>query len=218
MRAAVHGSWCGSRVWSTKCHTCGAEVWFFSCRCGSKVLFDHIGSPWPLHDCDASWGRSLTRRTDSRGNLLVNLGEGMTAMSPSDVDIDIDVQQAAQTAAPSWQPPIVPMDPPPGAHDTIVGTLRELSPTLDPYRAMRIRRTSLSTAAPGPIGKQTVGKITVHAPSPEEEDLIESFTSWAPSVLLDGLRRGTTVSVDLEAVHVLGADCVWFCRSLTVYG
>ena len=48
---ASHGWWCGARTYPTRCQYCRAEVFYFSCNCGSKVFFDKLGWPWPVHDC-----------------------------------------------------------------------------------------------------------------------------------------------------------------------
>jgi len=49
---ATHGWWCGARTRPIRCPSCRAEVFWFSCDCRSSVLFDDLGSPWPVHDCD----------------------------------------------------------------------------------------------------------------------------------------------------------------------
>jgi len=36
-------------TWKTTCPDCKKAVFFFSCSCGSKIFFDSLGDPWPLH-------------------------------------------------------------------------------------------------------------------------------------------------------------------------
>jgi hypothetical protein len=36
-------------MWGTNCPDCGDGVFFFSCTCGSRIFFDSVGPPWPLH-------------------------------------------------------------------------------------------------------------------------------------------------------------------------
>lgn len=48
---ATHGKWCNARTYPLKCRHCGDEIFFFSCDHGSRVLFDKLGWPWPIHDC-----------------------------------------------------------------------------------------------------------------------------------------------------------------------
>ena len=33
------------------CPDCRQEVYYWSCTCGSYVLFDQLGEPWPKHEC-----------------------------------------------------------------------------------------------------------------------------------------------------------------------
>ena len=214
---ALHGHWCGTRVWPTRCWDCNARAWFFTCRCGSKVLFDELGWPWAQHDCDRSWERSRLRHTDANGNLITEIADDVRLVRPADFDIELRPTAAHPRGTLSWSHPIVPMYPPPGASDEITRVVRELIPNVDPHRRLGIPRTSVGRAALGVLGGQPLGQITVHTPSPEEDDLLESFTAYAPQVLLDGLKRDISVTVRLEAVDVLGADCVWFCSRLTVH-
>lgn len=46
-----HGIYCYTKTYPTNCPTCRQPVFFFSCSCGSKVFFDDLGSPWPIHYC-----------------------------------------------------------------------------------------------------------------------------------------------------------------------
>src|SRR5690606_17686842 len=67
----------------TKCPHCKEPVFFFSCDCGSKVFFDDLGDPWPIHDCDTSWTRSLNRMRGGDGTITVQLADGVTIRRPT---------------------------------------------------------------------------------------------------------------------------------------
>lgn len=213
--AGVHGPWCGSRTWPTACRRCGDRIFFFSCDCGSRVLFDQLGRPWPVHDCDASWARRVVRRVSSSGEIVVAVAEGVAAIrTGADFDIDLTAGTRRTRRPSDWLSPIERMDPAPGAHDVVTGVVREIRLDVDPYTALGVLRGPIGAAALGPIGERSVSRLTVHAPSPEEVDLLESFTAWVPSDLLVGVSRNGTVTMDIEAVHVLGSDCVWYCPAL----
>ncbi len=51
MSVPTHSSDCTTRAFPYTCPYCDSEVFFFMCSCGSKVLFDSLGSPWPQHRC-----------------------------------------------------------------------------------------------------------------------------------------------------------------------
>lgn len=40
-----------SKTYPTTCLYCGADVFFYTNSFGSKVFFDELGDPWPLHYC-----------------------------------------------------------------------------------------------------------------------------------------------------------------------
>lgn len=46
-----HGPQCDTRTYPTRCRYCETAVFFFQCSCGSRMLFDDLGEPWPRHDC-----------------------------------------------------------------------------------------------------------------------------------------------------------------------
>jgi hypothetical protein len=49
MAVPNHDPSCSTLTWATNCPDCHRAVFFFSCSCGSKVFFDSLGDPWPLH-------------------------------------------------------------------------------------------------------------------------------------------------------------------------
>ncbi|KIC56986.1 hypothetical protein RM53_10335 [Brevundimonas nasdae] len=48
----TYASSCSTLTFPTKCKKCTAPTFFFSCSCGSAVLFDELGGYWPVHDCE----------------------------------------------------------------------------------------------------------------------------------------------------------------------
>ncbi len=190
------------------------------CGCGSKVLFDALGPPWPKHDCERSGIASVRRWVGDDGRERIEVAAGVTWVRP---ETDFQVEPAAiRRADPSQRgerpDPIVAMRATRTADETVIGVVRELREKADPFEAFDIVRTTVGRSLLRQIGRQPVGKITVHAPSPYSEDL-ESYTAWIPTALMEGLERGDTVSVDLEGVHLPGdLACEWFCRSVERLG
>lgn len=217
----VHGEWCGTKTWPTSCPSCSSKVFFFSCGHGSKVFFDELGSPWPVHDCGKTWARGLRRFTDDNGDVVVELKPGITVTrslaNPASFEVEQSVISKAQAAKKIRAPdPFVPIGPTRELRESHVGILREIRPRVDQLKAFRVPDTLMGRASLGSIGKQEMGKITVHVPYPTEDDYTESFTAWMPAKLLRDrrIRQGITVSVDLEGVRIVGRGFAWFCRSL----
>ena len=55
MSIPSHGPFCKTRNYPTTCMDCQQKIFIVTCSCGSTVLFDHPGPPWPKHQC-VSWG------------------------------------------------------------------------------------------------------------------------------------------------------------------
>ncbi len=46
-----HGPACNARTRPTRCRRCHEDIFFFTCDCGSRVLFDELGDSWTKHHC-----------------------------------------------------------------------------------------------------------------------------------------------------------------------
>ncbi len=164
----------------------------------------------------------MRRFTDDSGDTVVELKPGITVTrsfaKPASFKVHRSVISKAQPAkGKKAQDPIVAVEPERELRESHIGILREVRPWADPMKAYRLPDTIPGHASLGRIGKQEVGKITVHVPYPTE-DYTESFTSWIPAKLLQDRRvkRGVTVAVDLERIHTMGRGYAWFCDSLDV--
>lgn len=221
MFAPVHGVWCATRTWPTRCPTCRASVFFFSCDCGSRVFFDQLGPPWPTHDCDTSWTRGLKRSVGPSGALTVQISDGVavTRLPDSFRVEDSIVSRAKRRRGDNWGDPIRSVDAARGAKRWAVGLLRELARTAKPIKALGFPDTAMGRAMLGPIGKQPVGRITVHIP-PVDDGPIESITAWIPAELVRAPRieRHVSVSVRAESVSVGPQRHAWFCNYFEVLG
>lgn len=218
---AIHGHWCGAKTWRTLCPTCRAEVFYFSCDCGAKVFFDELGSPWPLHDCDTSWTRKLKRTTSATGKIEVELGPGIKAFrQPEPFRIDEGIVSRARSNSLKFVPdPIVAIEAIRHERREIVGFLREIYRTRNPFEVYGLEETTVSGAILGLIGQHKVGQITVHVPC-SSKNQSESFTTWIPSELLKDSRivRGLTVALAVEGIQLLGHGPTWFCDDFEVLG
>ena len=217
---ATHGWWCNTVTYPTTCRGCGEPVFYFRCDCGSAVFFDALGEPWPEHDCETSWARNLTRSTDDSGAINVQLSPGVTVRRPPSGTIDPDVAKRGVRRH-ARQDPIKRIDPDrTSVEATAVGVLREKHPVVDVADALKLpAATAMASAFLGPLGKGRWGKVTVHAPSPQDE-VLHSYTAWVPTDVLGqlGAGIGTTVSVRLYSVSVPRTGALWVCREFEAIG
>jgi len=219
-----HGPWCTTATFPTRCWECRAAVFFYSCSHGSRVLFDELGWPWPLHDCDGSWSRKLHREVDEQGRTRVDVADGVIVVreprreppTPEMSRDEIDRIRARRRDG-STPPPIVRMDPPRTADELLVGVLREFTSDVDPFAKYGMPETTGASALLQQIGRQPVGRVTIHVDSPFGNE-IESYTGWVPTDLLEGrgLFRGLTVEARFQSVPIPEVEIAWFCSSLEV--
>ena len=211
---AVHGYWCNSRAFPTKCRGCSSDIYVFMCNCGSRVLFDQLGPPWPVHDCDTSWARNLVRKTHANGSISVQLKDGITIIRPAE-GFAIESSFLAtvkEKASKDYDPPIQRIDPPRSGGKDIVGVLREIDRNPDLLRAFSLPDTSGTWALLGERWKQPIGKITVHSDD-GPGDQRESYTAWIPARLIRDRRieRGIPAILSLVSVRLPYDDFTWFC-------
>lgn len=220
----VHGEWCGTRTWPTHCSSCGGEVFFFNCEHGSKVFFDELGPPWPIHDCETSWTRNLSRTVTGDGEIIVELRPGIHVIRSSEEPDSFAIEQGIVSKARAKkkkqrQDPIVAINPERPLSESHIGTLRHLRNSVDSAKVYKVNDTNMGRAMLGPLSAQEVGRITVHVPYPAD-DQTESFTTWIPTKLLQDelLKEGVTVAFALETVNVPGHGYTWFCNSIKALG
>lgn len=219
-----HGWGCHTQTIPMRCRDCHERIFFFRCNHGSRVIFDELGPPWPQHDCERRWEETRRRTVDEEGRVHVEIAPGITAVElPDDFDIEDDVillarrASAAERRSPQRSGDIVRQDPTPTADDFYVGALREIRRSVDPLHHFQLPDNAVARAGLRELGKQEVGRITVHVLFGED---IESYTAWIPTVLLEeeGTTRGSTVEVRLVGLRILGPEpqVVWYCPSLEV--
>lgn len=220
---ATHGIWCNTRTWPTKCPHCREPVFFFSCDCGSKVFFDDLRDPWPIHDCDTSWTRSLNRMRGADGTITVQLTDGVTIRRPAETfAVEPSILDRARKKRKSSAPdPIVSVHPDVDSIErTVIGILREIQRDADPTKVLRIDRLStLGAAFLGPLGSGSWSRITVHEPTTAGTSL-NSFTVWLTQAELQRAdsSKGVTVAIDIAPLQIHGIGSVWLGTAYEVLG
>ena len=222
MSVPTHGLGCHTRTFPTKCRHCGDDVFFFSCSCGSRVFFDELGPPWPVHDCkfsrsDQRWalGRTRTKRGD--GSVRVEISDGVTATRPAERprqiwNIHSSVVEAEERNARSREDDPIEMVPP-GAERTtdVIGVIREIDHHVDAYQRLDVPPTPIGKALLNVLGSGRWGRMTIHVLDAK----IYSYTVWVPaSALAQGMTRGVTVSAQLERLDIARIAREWVCTEL----
>lgn len=56
MSIPTHGPFCKTLMFQTSCWYCQQSISILKCTCGSAILLDHAGPPWPKHFCGGRGG------------------------------------------------------------------------------------------------------------------------------------------------------------------
>lgn len=217
MHTFIHGRDCKAKTYPTICSRCDAKVFFFQCQCGSKVFFDELGSPWPLHNCDDSWAKNLRRTQDASGAITVQISSGVTLTRPPEGSISPEV--AAESTRRAQKPdPIEAIKPSEDDEVEVTGILREMDQNTDIVKALKLSPTSMTVAALNELAIGDWGQVTIHQ---QMDGTLHSYTAFVP---VDALRQagnkiGAIIETTLDARRILPAsrqDYVWICREYLV--
>lgn len=212
----THGAWCQTITFPTQCRECQAAIFLFRCNCGSLVLFDELGPPWPVHDCDnAQWARNLPKTTLSNGSISVPWKNGITFIRPAE-DFAVEpaiVERARRRTRKERRDPIRKVEAPASGSKQVIGVLREITSEADPLKAFDLPGTNMTWALLGARWRGPIGKITVHS-EVSEADHVESYTAWVPARLISDKQtvRGVAVALSLKSVAIPNNNAVWFCE------
>jgi len=193
---AVHGAWCNARTYPTTCRYCGKKVFYFSCDCGCRVLFDSLGWPWHKHDCQSP--EAIIRQ----------------------VDIDIEREYAERIARRQqkpreWEPPICPYCPEEGKKVSDLGLVREVNP-VNVYKKFRMSPDMpLAPTFLGELAKNDLVQITVHA-SDLGSDTILSYTFLVKKSRWNrtGAIREDLLSFTIVGRAIPGREPYWLCTEI----
>lgn len=58
----------------SRCMDCRQEIFHWACTCGSNVLFDKLGEPWPQHKCTGSAASTLGTKKPTKNKGRSNNG------------------------------------------------------------------------------------------------------------------------------------------------
>ena len=202
MSVPNHGSFCQSTTYPVKCWDCGARIYIFQCTCGSIVLFDRLGSSWPIHDCGGEklpTGWDAIRKLESMGipidQRVMEYAFGKKSKRPNNAP-----------------PPIIRIDPVHGEILNILAIMREFNDTtkivktLNEYGVIGFQMLGLKN-------DQNIAQITFHDTTKSQA---ESYTCLVPSeIAVNKSDTGKLIGVSLRGV-VSGSMSYWVVSEIEV--
>ena len=173
MSIPTHGPFCQTLVYPTRCWDCQQEIFVLECSCGSAVLFDQLGVPWPKHACS--------------GRYLGGWGSAETLLPDGD--------RPASRTAEETESNIKRVDPTVGEQRSLLAVVRELHASTKRTAAIEalpefgIRLLGLDPAI-------NYWQITLvdNGIRPNE-----SFTALLPGPVARGLKQHVMVMVEMTA-------------------
>lgn len=184
----VHGRRCNSQTFPTNCRDCGDPIFVFTCNCGSAVLFDELGQPWPKHRC-RSWSAP-------GGNFRVDENYGVQVRKAEQNRTATSIIRVAARDADTYR----------GR-----GLVREVSRDVDIFAKLGLPApTPMAAAVLGDLARQKVAQVTVHV---EDQGAAEfrSFTFLCADDVAGRLdiERHDFLDLQLEAVSIPGGKNLW---------
>ena len=224
----VHGpDLCNSRAFPTSCQYCRASIFFFKCDHESKVFFDHLGPPWPLHGCycggsgggatggglpstGPSYWRALPvitiiRHGGRRHDLLPGLRTGADFIEPA------FVRRVREGQNPNRE--ILRIEPLGSQPVEVVGVVQDREQP-DLAKRYNLPRNSLGySQLVKQIGDADPTQLTVLvdelAADPAAIDFF-SYTFLCPKRKMDKrFRRDAIIQVRLQPVDIIGIGKIW---------
>ena len=224
----MHGIDCKRITIPLKCKYCQQQIFFFSCDCGSRVLFDDLGPPWPRHDCGTPTpnpapyqpssvatlsGVNVYRTGHNSAGLLPGLQNAADFIAPDIVKRVNESQNKARNT--------MSIDPIIGSTNAeIIGIVRELSRP-DLARRHGLERNSVGfIQLTNIIGDADPVQITVQVDElPNDPDAIDysGYTFLSPRNLnTRGLTRGAVISASLTPQETLNGIKFWLAPKIEI--
>ena len=224
----THGYWCNTRTFPTVCRYCGNSVFYHQCDCGSKVFFNSLGSPWPVHNCQNLAGASPTKPRPSGKTAWTKtlkgvsfstqapdhgLLPGMTVFNGSIAD---EVVRRVRSMDSTTRETMA-ISPFYGLEERILGVVSDIRQfSLD--RKFDIGPSTLGAKLiEERLGSMNVTQLTILVDEIDvDPDAIDrmSYAVWCSGRVAESLDKGSVVSAAVEAENILGIGYRWIANSL----
>lgn len=223
----IHGPHCNTKAFPLNCRYCGQRIFFFRCDHDSRVLFDHLGPPWPLHDC-------LNQGTTS--------GTGSPSVLPSILGINIYRGSRHQTGLlPGLRHERQSIDPKVSRRVTRSKNLARETIRIEPLGSVGVEIVGVVQTRSQPdlakrygVARGSIG-FGEFAKSVGDSDPVQltmlvdeladdpaaidysSYTFLCPRKMIDNaVRKGAVIGVRLQQAEVLGGGEVWLALAVEV--
>lgn len=208
MAIPTHREDCTTRTWRTTCPDCKQTVYFLCCTCGSKVFFDTLGYPWPLHSnsCQPYLVRQMiiggTPASSIRA-LLASDSRRLGIPIPKEID-ELLISYGAGGK------PIINSIPPDPTPIQIKGIIKKFNP-INFFKRLNISDNEINRKIMGEFASQRYFEVIVQEkPNGGQRQISQwSFLIPGDNVENNGFRLGLEIWGDLEAKLIYEEDVFW---------
>jgi hypothetical protein len=207
-------------------------VFYFSCACGCKVLFDRLDGDWPVHACSGydndAFSRTLARlqalfdeddaeQRQEDDTVLLHPWDEQEYTEEDEEDEDDEEECATQYSAAPRAPlhRMIRALPETGGVRQGTGVVHGMEPA-DVAKALGLRATRpLGQGVLRQLGQGPWIQVTVHCGDLSNEDG-SSYTCFVEErILRQGhVQAGDLVWFEVEAFGLPGGQLIWRCRAM----
>ena len=223
---ATHGYWCNTKTFPLNCKFCNSRIFFFECDHESRVLFDSLGPPWPLHDCLTTASQSASRPTNAglynalkgvqfsvRDNRTSGLLPGMRSFNGRiDPAIVARVRESESRTRDTMR--VDPM----GGEETHIGTVTHIG-IVSIEKRFGIASDSIGARMIYDfLNSSEIAQVTILvdelAVDPDAEDLM-SYTFWCRvEGLSESLAENDLIAATMSPVDFMGVGMTWVASAV----
>ena len=211
MSVPTHRAGCETRTWKTNCLDCGKPVYFFACTCGSKVFFDALGDPWPLHadSCPIYHARTMIHSgVDPRAirKLLDSEAKARGVTIPVELS-----QYLADYGAPGkvFYEDELPSD----ESCEIEGVIFEVN-KINFFKRFELDNNLIIRKLLGDLAVEPYVEVTVRENAIQGVNIRKRWKFVIPEKIAKGLRKGATIYATLEGKSIVDDLAVWVGKDI----
>ena len=218
MSVPNHREDCATYLWKTTCRDCSEPVYLFGCSCGSIVLFNTPGPPWPLHS--DSCIPYLIRGMRTEGYSLAQI-EALIERTARYYGRPVPANVARKLAREKYQATgatqvyhLIPQ----GDQADVVGTITNINWQVNLLRRLGLDNGVISRGFLGKHAKVEYAELTIRTAADEDTGLAGEHECLYPAANANHnkIRSGLRVIAHVKADVLVDGRKLWICNDLAV--
>lgn len=211
MPVPSHAASCSTKTWPTACPDCTKPVFFFSCTCGSKIFFDDLGAPWPLH-YESCLGHRVRVLRNAEGLSLGDVERRIEAEAQRrGTTVPGTVRKLLRSLAfrETGEPTILVLTP--GSEEReYLGTITGMNPGVNFFKRLRIEDKPMARMLLGALVQEEHVEVFLRGPVNKLTGFATHVEGFVARSTLERARvsRGQRVAVRLTP-RVVGTSRFW---------